>query len=546
VDNLSIAQSVRLKPILEVAREVDLGERDLEPWGRYKAKLTPEGIESLLSREPKGKLVLVTAVTPTPAGEGKTTVSIGLAQALRRRGYRAIPTLREPAMGPVFGIKGGGCGGGYSQVLPMEDINLSFTGDFPAVVSAHNLLSAMIDAHIYHGNGLGFDVRSITWPRTIDMNDRALRKIVVGLGGKANGFPREDTFVIAPASEVMAVLCLSRSLSELRERLGRVIVGLTREGHPLTAKELKAHGAMTVILRDAFRPNLVQTVEGCPALVHGGPFGNIAHGTSSLIASLCALRLADFVVTEGGFGADLGAEKFMNIFSRQLGRGPDAVVLVVSVRALQHHGGAEGRLNEGLANMQRHIDHLRTYGVPIVLAVNRFPTDTREEHETILRYGESQGLSSAVADPWGSGGAGCLDIADLVLKAVSSPREFHPLYDLRLSAKEKMDRIARTAYGAEWCTYTPQAEKHLEWAERYGFGDLPICMAKTQYSLTADSKVLGAPKGFQIPITQVKVSAGAGFLVAFAGDILLMPGLGNEPTAERIDIDEHGRVVGLF
>ncbi len=546
MDNLSIAQSVRLKPILEVAREVDLGERDLEPWGRYKAKLTPEGIESLLSREPKGKLVLVTAVTPTPAGEGKTTVSIGLAQALRRRGYRAIPTLREPAMGPVFGIKGGGCGGGYSQVLPMEDINLSFTGDFPAVVSAHNLLSAMIDAHIYHGNGLGFDVRSITWPRTIDMNDRALRKIVVGLGGKANGFPREDTFVIAPASEVMAVLCLSRSLSELRERLGRVIVGLTREGHPLTAKELKAHGAMTVILRDAFRPNLVQTVEGCPALVHGGPFGNIAHGTSSLIASLCALRLADFVVTEGGFGADLGAEKFMNILSRQLGRGPDAVVLVVSVRALQHHGGAEGRLNEGLANMQRHIDHLRTYGVPIVLAVNRFPTDTREEHETILRYGESQGLSSAVADPWGSGGAGCLDIADLVLKAVSSPREFHPLYDLGLSAKEKMDRIARTAYGAEGCTYTPQAEKHLEWAERHGFGDLPICMAKTQYSLTADSKVLGAPKGFQIPITQVKVSAGAGFLVAFAGDILLMPGLGNEPTAERIDIDEHGRVVGLF
>jgi formate--tetrahydrofolate ligase len=428
----------------------------------------------------------------------------------------------------------------------MEDINLSFTGDFPAVVSAHNLLSAMIDAHIYHGNGLGFDVRSITWPRTIDMNDRALRKIVVGLGGKANGFPREDTFVIAPASEVMAVLCLSRSLSELRERLGRVIVGLTREGHPLTAKELKAHGAMTVILRDAFRPNLVQTVEGCPALVHGGPFGNIAHGTSSLIASLCALRLADFVVTEGGFGADLGAEKFMNILSRQLGRGPDAVVLVVSVRALQHHGGAEGRLNEGLANMQRHIDHLRTYGVPIVLAVNRFPTDTREEHETILRYGESQGLSSAVADPWGSGGAGCLDIADLVLKAVSSPREFHPLYDLGLSAKEKMDRIARTAYGAEGCTYTPQAEKHLEWAERHGFGDLPICMAKTQYSLTADSKVLGAPKGFQIPITQVKVSAGAGFLVAFAGDILLMPGLGNEPTAERIDIDEHGRVVGLF
>lgn len=544
--NLSIAQSISLRSISEVAHEAGLGEEDIEMWGRYKAKLTKEGIERLLSSEARGKLVLVTAVTPTPAGEGKTTVCIGLAQALRKRGYRAIPAIREPAMGPVFGMKGGGCGGGYSQVLPMEDINLLFTGDFPAVVSAHSLLSAMLDAHIYHGNSLGLDVRSITWPRTVDMNDRVLRRVVVGLGGKANGFPREETFVIAPASEVMAVLCLSKSLGDLRERLGKMIVGLTRDNLPVTAGDLQAQGAMTVLLRDALRPNLVQTVEGGPAFVHGGPFGNIAHGASSLVATLSALRLADFVITEAGFGADLGAEKFMNIVSRQLGRGPDVVVLVVSVRALKHHGGSDGLLDEGLANMQRHLEHLKVYGVPVVVAINQFSGDHPGDYGIILRHAQRWGVPGITADPWSAGGRGCLELAELVEGAVKAPGDFRSLYELGLSPKEKIERIAKVAYGADGCTYSPQAERHLEWVGRYGFGELPICMAKTQYSFTADSKVLGAPRGFQIPVSGVKVSAGAGFLVAYVGDILLMPGLGSEPGSQQIDLDEDGRVMGLF
>lgn len=541
--NLEIAQSVKLRRIAEIAEECGLSETDCEPLGNYKGKLTYEGMDRLRSQQ-HGNLILVTALTPTPAGEGKTTTCVGLAQALNRAGRRAVPALREPALGPVFGIKGGAAGGGYSQVLPMEDINLFFTGDFPAICAAHNLLSAMIDASIMHGNPHGLDVRNISWPRTIDMNDRALRSIVVGLGGLSNGYPRQDGFVVAPASEVMAVLCLSKSIDELKSRLGNIIVGLTPDKRAVTARDLNASGAMAALLRDAIRPNLVQTMEGGPAFVHGGPFGNIAHGCSSVIATQCALGLADYVVTEAGFGADLGAEKFMNIVTHELGRSPNAIVLVVTVRALEHHG--DGDIAAGFDNVRRHISHLQMYEVPMTVAINEFHTDSKEQHERISDLCQSLGVSCVTSSPWLKGGDGCVDLAEQVVDLCTRPCVFKRLYEPTDTEEAKLNSIVKHAYGGEGVEISAAAAKHMAWAESNGFPDLPICVAKTQYSLSADPKLKGAPKGFKIKLRDVTLSAGAGFLVAHAGDILLMPGLGRSAAAERIDIDGTGKISGLF
>jgi formate--tetrahydrofolate ligase len=541
--NLEIAQSVKLRRIADIAEQCGLSEADFEPLGNYKGKLTYEGMDRLRSQQ-HGKLILVTALTPTPAGEGKTTTCVGLAQALNRAGKSALPALREPALGPVFGIKGGAAGGGYSQVLPMEDINLFFTGDFPAICAAHNLLSAVIDASIMHGNPNGLDVRNISWPRTVDMNDRALRSIVVGLGGLSNGYPRQDGFVVAPASEVMAVLCLAKSIDELKLRLGNVIVGLTPDKRAVTARDLKASGAMAALLRDAIRPNLVQTIEGGPAFIHGGPFGNIAHGCSSVVATQCALGLSDYVVTEAGFGADLGAEKFMNIVTRELGRSPNAIVLVVTVRAIEHHG--DGDLVAGFENVRRHISHLKRYGVPITVAINEFHTDSRDQHEQIRELCRSVGVSCITASPWLRGGDGCLELAEQVISLCNQPTTFKCLYETTDSEETKLNAIVKHAYGGDSAEISAAAEKHLEWAETNGFPDLPICVAKTQYSLSADPKIKGAPEGFTIKLRDVTLSAGAGFLVAHAGDILLMPGLGKSAAAERIDVDGDGKISGLF
>lgn len=541
--NLEIAQRAKLRRIEEIAETASLAQTDYEPLGRYKAKLTYEGMVRLQSSR-RGKLVLVTAMTPTPSGEGKTTVCIGLAQALNRLGANAIPAIREPALGPIFGVKGGASGGGYSQVLPMEDINLLFTGDFPSICAAHNLLSAMADASIMHGNPTRLDVRNISWPRTIDMNDRALREIVVGLGGKSNGYPRQDNFVVAPASEVMAVLCLSKTLDELKTRLGNIIVGLTPDNQAVTARDLKADGAMAVLLRDAIRPNLVQTIEGGPAFVHGGPFGNIAHGCSSVIATRCALGMADYVVTEAGFGADLGAEKFMNIVTPLLEYTPDATVLVLTVRAILHHGS--GDLQKGFANVARHIEHLKHYGPPLIVAINRFPTDSPEQHAEVVDLCSSLGAGCIVTDAWSSGGDGCIELADKVRTLASESHAFRKLYEPEQDEQDKIDTIVRKAYGGDGAEFSSAAKKHLDWAEENGFPNLPFCVAKTQYSLSADPKLTGAPTGFTIRVRDVKLAAGAGFLVAQSGDILLMPGLGNEPAAIRMDVDSNGRITGLF
>jgi formate--tetrahydrofolate ligase len=538
--NLTFAQEARLKPIDQVAEEAGLGPDDYEPLGRTKAKLTWDGVARLRSRA-QGRLVLVTAMTPTPHGEGKTTTSVGLAQGLNRIGKRAMPALREPALGPIFGVKGGACGGGRSQVLPMEDINLFFNGDFPAISAAHNLLSAMLDAHVHNGNELGFDLRRPTWPRTVDMNDRALREITVGLGGLSNGQPRTDGFVITPASEVMAILCLADGLADLKARLGRIIAGYTRKGEPITAAQLGAAGAMTVLLREALRPNLVQTMEGGAALIHGGPFANIAHGCSSLAATQAALGMTDFVVTEGGFASDLGAEKFMNIVCPRLGRGPDAVVLVVTVRACRHHG--EGDLEKGLANVRRHQAHLRSYGVPVVTAVNSFKDDTPDDHRTIM-----EGLEGpvAISDPWMGGGEGCLQLAQAVAEASSSSSPWQPLYSEGESLLDKMTKIAQAAYGAEGVDLSPEAAKTLVWLGKNKMAHLPVCMAKTQNSLSHDPSLKNAPTGFRVPIRELRVSAGAGFVVALTGDMMLMPGLGKEPAALKIDLNESGKIVGMF
>lgn len=541
--NLEIAQRATLLPIQAIADRLSLSDDHYEPLGRYKAKLTYEGMAIAASKK-RGKLVLVTAMTPTPAGEGKTTSCVGLAQGLNRIGRLAVPAIREPAMGPIFGIKGGACGGGFSQVVPMEDINLAFTGDFPAIVAAHNLLSAMLDAHVMHGNAVQMDVRNVSWPRTLDMNDRALRSVIVGLGGKSNGYPREDGFVVAPASEVMAILCLSRTIAELKERLGRIVVALTPDNRAVTAADLKANGAMAAILRDAIRPNIVQTIENGPAFVHGGPFGNIAHGCSSVIATECALGLADVVVTEAGFGADLGAEKFMNIVCRTLGRGPDAVVLVGTVRAMKHHG--DGEISVGIQNLLHHARHLTYYGIPIVISINRFPTDAEHEHDQIIRQCEEAGFECVLSDPWGSGGAGCEELAEAVDCACQRAGAFKHLYELDQCECQMLKRIATVAYNASGCEMAPLAVKHIEWAHDHGYANLPVCVAKTQYSLSDDSKKKNVPSGHTLHVRDMKLSAGAGFMVAHAGDILLMPGLGKEPTAHKIDVDENGKISGLF
>lgn len=540
--NLDIAQAARLLPIEAIAERAGLGDDDFEPLGRTKAKLTYPAM-ARLAQNPRGKLILVTAMTPTPAGEGKTTTTVGLAQGLCRLGHRAIPATREPALGPIFGVKGGACGGGYSQVLPMEDINLFFTGDFPAVAAAHNLISALLDAHLHHGNGLSVDARHPVWPRTIDMNDRALREIVVGLGGRGNGYPRQDGFVVAPASEIMAILCLAESLADLKDRLGQMIVAFTRENRPIFGRDLGGMGAAAALMRDAIRPNLVQTIEKGPAFVHGGPFGNIAHGCSSVIATRCALGMADFVVTEAGFGSDLGAEKFMHLVAPRLGRSPDAIVLVVTARAVEHHGG--GDLEKGFVNVEAHADHLKLYNRPIVVAINRFKNDTTEELTRLEALCQERGLTVVVCDPWMGGGAGCEELAARVASSAAGETvpALPPPYG---TFDEKVTWLVQNVYGGADIEVYDAARRSVESLAKHGLGDLPVCMAKTQFSLSDEPKRLGRPRGFRLRVSQVRPSTGAGFLVAVAGEILLMPGLGKDPAAMRIDVDEAGRISGLF
>jgi len=540
--NLEIAQNATLRPISQIASAAQLSDDDFEPLGRFKGKLTWEGIQRL-QNQPQGKLVLVTATTPTPHGEGKTTTTIGLSQALTQRGVSAISATREPALGPIFGVKGGACGGGYSQVLPMEDINLFFTGDFPAISSAHNLISAMLDAHLFHGNATGIDSRKKVWPRTIDMNDRALRDVIVGLGGSGNGVPREEEFVITPASEVMATLCLAQSMADLKARIGRMVVGLGKKNVPVSVDQIGATGAACTLLRDALRPNLVQTIEGGAALVHGGPFGNIAHGCSSVVASKVALGMADYTVTEAGFASDLGAEKFLHIVVPQLGKSPDAAVLVTTVRALKYHG--EGELSNGLGNLKRHYAHMSQYGFPVVVSLNRFVDDTPEEIALIRSAVESWGGAFVNSNPWGEGGTGCLELADWITSAPSAG-PFTPVYNGDEPILEKLQKLVRNVYGGNEVRLTVDAEKALKDLTANGFGNLPVCVAKTQSSLSDDPKKLGAPTGFDLTVRDFRVSAGAGFVVAIAGDILRMPGLGKTPAALSIDIDEDGKITGLF
>ena len=551
--DIEIAQESTMLPITEIAAKLGIGENALEPYGRTKAKLD---IGALRDLPRKGKLILVTAINPTPAGEGKTTTSVGLSDALNLLGKKVVLALREPSLGPVFGVKGGAAGGGYAQVVPMEDINLHFTGDFHAIGAANNLLSAMLDNHIQQGNALDIDVRKITWKRCLDMNDRQLRSIVCGLGGKVNGVPREDGFDITVASEIMAVLCLSSGLMDLKERLGRMVVAYTRGDKPVTARDLKADGAMTALLKDAIKPNLVQTLEHTPALIHGGPFANIAHGCNSITATDAALRLGDYAVTEAGFGADLGAEKFLDIKCRYGGLVPSAVVVVATVRALKHHGGvAKADLNsenlealeKGLPNLLQHVGNIReVYGLPCVVAINAFPTDTAAELKLVEDKCRELGVNVALSEVWAKGGAGGRALAEEVLRLCETPSEFRFSYDAADSIENKLNAIAAKIYHADGVDLTPNAKKQLKQLEELGYGGLPICMAKTQYSFSDDAALLGAPKGFRITVRNLKVSAGAGFVVALTGDIMTMPGLPKVPAAEKIDVDENGVISGLF
>ena len=550
--DIEIAQAARLRPIADVAAEAGLGPEEFLPFGRYKAKVTMEAIRA---RKPSGRLVLVTGTNPTPAGEGKSTVTVGLAQALRRLRKKVMVCIREPSLGPVFGVKGGAAGGGYAQVVPMDEINLHFTGDFHAITSAHNLLSALLDNHIHQGNALGIDSRRITWPRTLDMNDRALRSIVVGLGGLNGGPTREDRFVIVPGSEVMAILCLATDLADLEARLGRIIVGLRRDRTPVTASDLKAEGAMTLLLKDALLPNLVQTLEGGPALVHGGPFGNIAHGCNSIMATRLGLSLADIVLTEAGFGADLGAEKFFDIKCRFGGLNPEAAVVVATVRSLKMNGGVKkdalgtpdvAALARGLANLEAHVANVRKFGVPVVVALNRFITDTQEELDTVLDAARGWGVRAALSDVWEKGGAGGEAVGREVLALLDEGgSNFHPLYDAALPIKAKIETIAREIYGADGVIYQPAADRAIAQCESMGLGATPVCMAKTQYSFSDDPSRLGRPRGFQITIRDVYASAGAGFVVALAGDIMTMPGLPRTPAAEQMRVSADGTIQGL-
>ena len=551
--DIQIAQEAKLLPISQVAAGAGIGEELLEHYGRYKAKID---ITPLRDRPRKGKLILVTAINPTPAGEGKTTTSVGLADALKRLEKNVLLCLREPSLGPVFGVKGGAAGGGYAQVVPMEDINLHFTGDFHAIGAANNLMAAMLDNHIQQGNALGIDVKQITWKRAVDMNDRQLRHIVDGLGGKAQGVPREDGFEITVASEIMAVLCLSTSITDLKEKLGRMIVAYTYDGKPVTAHDLKAEGAMAALLKDALKPNLVQTLEGTPAFIHGGPFANIAHGCNSIIATRMALKLGDYAVTEAGFAADLGAEKFIDIKCRKAGLKPSAVVIVATVRALKYHGGVPKpelnqenleALEKGLPNLLQHVDNVKNvYGLPCVVAINAFPTDTKAELDLVERKCNELGVNVALSEVWAKGGEGGKALAEEVIRLCEQPSHFQFVYDTQASIQEKLDTIVKKVYHGERVVLTANAKKQAQQLTDLGFGDLPICMAKTQYSFSDDQTLLGAPSGFEVTVRNLKVSAGAGFIVALTGDIMTMPGLPKVPSAEKIDVDENGKITGLF
>ncbi len=553
--DIEIAQACQKADIYDVAASAGIDESYLIPYGHDKAKVDCSLLRDRKDR-PNGKLILVTAITPTPAGEGKTTTTIGLADGLRRIGKNVMVALREPSLGPVFGIKGGAAGGGYAQVVPMEDINLHFTGDFHAIGAANNLLAAMLDNHMQQGNSLHIDPRRITWHRAVDMNDRALRNIVVGLGGKANGVPREDSFDITVASEIMAVLCLSSSITDLKERLARIIVGYSTEDKPVTAGDLKAQGAMTALLKDALMPNLVQTLEHTPAFVHGGPFANIAHGCNSVMATRMALKTGDYVVTEAGFGADLGAEKFLDIKCRMAGLDPDAVVIVATVRALKMHGGSAKSelkqenletLEKGLPNLLQHVDNIQSvYGLPAVVAINRFPDDTEAELKLIEDRCRELGVNVVLSEVWGKGGEGGEDLAREVVRLCEMPHTFRFSYEDECSLREKIEAVAKRIYRADGVDFSPAASRELDKLEQLGFGSMPVCIAKTQYSFSDDAAKLGAPKNFRITVRQVKVSAGAGFVVVLTGDIMTMPGLPKVPAAEKIDVDENGVISGLF
>ena len=552
--DIEIAQACKMKPITEIAATAGIDDKYLEQYGRYKAKIDRALLEEI--DRPDGKLILVTAITPTPAGEGKTTTTIGLADGLRRIGKRTVVALREPSLGPVFGVKGGAAGGGYAQVVPMEDINLHFTGDFHAIGAANNLLAAMLDNHIQQGNALGIDPRRVTWKRCVDMNDRQLRFVVDGLGGKANGTPREDGFDITVASEIMAVFCLSSSITDLKERLSRIVVAYTYAGKPVTAGDLKAVGAMAALLKDALKPNLVQTLEGTPAFVHGGPFANIAHGCNSVVATRMAMKLGDYAVTEAGFGADLGAEKFLDIKCRMAGLKPDAVVVVATVRALKLHGGvpkadlgAENleALGKGLPNLLRHVSNIKnTYGLPCVVAVNRFPTDTDAEIDLVIEKCRELGVNVRLSTVWAEGGKGGVELAEEVVRLCNEPNHFRFSYEDSTTIPEKLEAIVKKVYGGVGVNILPAAQKQIDELTALGFGNLPVCVAKTQYSFSDDPTKLGAPEGFTVTVRNVKVSAGAGFVVALTGDIMTMPGLPKSPAAERIDVDANGKITGLF
>ena len=553
--DIQIAQEATMQPINEVAASIGITEDDIELYGKYKAKISDELIEQS-KNNPDGKLILVTAINPTPAGEGKTTITVGLGQAFGKLGKKAIIALREPSLGPCFGIKGGAAGGGYSQVVPMEDLNLHFTGDFHAITSANNLLAALLDNHIQQGNELGIDPRQIVWKRCLDMNDRVLRNVVVGLGSKMDGMVREDHFVITVASEIMAILCLAVDMNDLKRRLGRIIVAYTFDGKPVTADDLQATGSMAALLKDALKPNLIQTLEHTPAFVHGGPFANIAHGCNSVRATCTALKLADYVITEAGFGADLGAEKFFDIKCRKAGLKPDAVVLVATIRALKYNGGVPKdelsapnleALKKGIVNLEKHIENLQKFGVPVVVTLNSFITDTEEEAAFIEKFCKDRDCEFALAEVWEKGGEGGVALANKVLETLETKKSsFKPLYEDDLSLKEKIEKVAKEIYGADGVTYAPAAERELKRITDLGMDKFPVCMAKTQYSLSDDAKKLGRPTGFKINVREVYVSAGAGFVVAINGAIMTMPGLPKKPAAYQIDVNDDGVITGLF
>lgn len=552
--DVEIAQEAVIRPIGEIAEKLGLTSDEIEQYGKYKAKITLGAYERVKENK-NGKLILVTAINPTSAGEGKTTTSVGLADALHVLGKNVAVALREPSLGPCFGMKGGAAGGGYAQVVPMEDINLHFTGDFHAITTAHNLLAAVIDNHIQQGNALDIDVRRVIWKRVLDLNDRALRHVVIGLGGKAHGVPRETGFDITVASEMMAILCLSSGLQDMKERLGRIVVAYDRSGRAIRASELNVTGALTLLFKDAIKPNLVQTLEGTPAFIHGGPFANIAHGCNSVMATKFALKFADYVVTEAGFGADLGAEKFLDIKCRFAGFHPDAVVIVATVRALKMHGGLGKKeldkidmeaLKKGMANLTKHIENIQAFGLPAVVALNAFPTDTPEEIELVEKMCGEMGAEVALSEVWAKGGKGGVELAKKVEAAIAKPKNFKFMYDVNQTIPEKISAIAKTLYGADGVDFTAEARKQLKEIEDLGFDKMPICMAKTQYSLSDDETKVGRPSGFNITVRELKVSAGAGFIVALTGNILTMPGLPKKPAAENMDIDENGIITGLF